>query len=88
MDSYRKGSTERGKVWENIAKSLNALETPKFRESQQSVCDRYQLLEKKHKRKLSDEEKATGMSSEDSEIDEAMEDIMARLKKLIFSMNN
>ena len=78
---HRKGSTERGQVWENIAKSLNALETPKFRVSQRSVRDRYQLLEKKHKRKLSDEEKATGISPEDSEIDEAMEDIIAQFEE-------
>lgn len=78
---HRKGSTERGQVWENIAKSLNALETPKFRVSQRSVRDRYQLLEKKHKRKLSDEEKATGISPEDSEIDAAMEDTIAQFEE-------
>ena len=79
---HRKGATERGKVWENIAKSsINALETPKFRVSQRSVRDRHQLLEKKHKRKLSDEEKAAGISPEDSEIDKAMEGIIAQFEE-------
>ena len=36
------------------------------------------MLEKKHKSKLSDEEKATGISAENSEIDEAMENIIAQ----------
>ena len=39
------------------------------------------MLEKKHKRKLSDEEKATGISPEDSEIDEAMEDIITQFEE-------
>ena len=51
------------------------------REILRFVCDRYQLLEKKHKRKLSDKEKATGISPEDSEIDEAMEDIIAQFEE-------
>ncbi|XP_046861642.1 inner centromere protein-like [Xenia sp. Carnegie-2017] len=77
---HRRGSTERGQIWENIAKSLNALEMPKFHVSQRSVRDRYQLLEKKYKRKQS-EERASGISPEESELDEAMEDIIAQFEE-------
>ena len=39
------------------------------------------MLEKKHKRKLSDEEKATDISPEDSQIDEAMENTIAQFEE-------
>ena len=73
---HKKRSSKRGKVWDNIAKSLNSLETSKFYVTQRFVRDRYLLLEKKYKKKVSKNEKASGISSEESEVDQAMDNII------------
>ena len=50
----------------------------KFIVDQRSVRDRFAKLEKLNKRKIAEEEKASGISSEITEIDEALEDIVER----------
>lgn len=55
---YRKGSPQRGNVWEQISAFLNDLDDPKFDVTQKSVRDHYNLLEKQQKKRLRDEEKA------------------------------
>lgn len=75
---FRKSSPERGEVWAKISISLNAVESPQFHVSQRAVRDRYLLLEKKHKKKVSEEEKASGISPEESEVDKAMADIITQ----------
>ena len=50
----------------------------KFIVDQRSVRDRFAKLEKLNKRKTAEEKKASGISSEITEIDEALEDIVKR----------
>ena len=73
---HRKGSVERGEDWENLAKSLNNIKEPKFRVSQRSVRDHYILLEKRFRRKNREEERASGISPEESELDELLQEIV------------
>lgn len=73
---YKKGSKERGEMWEKISDSLNCLDKPTFNVTQKSVRDHYNLLEKQQKRRLREEEKASGISPEPTELESALEDIM------------
>ena len=71
--SQRAGSVERGQIWKNIADSLNALSDPQFRVTDRSVRDHYKLLDKKYKKKINDENKATGIDvPEESELEQAL----------------
>ena len=69
---YRHGSQERGQLWENIADSLNKLHNPQFRVTQRSVRDRFAALVKNHKAKKKEEDRASGISPEQSEVDDGM----------------
>ena len=63
------GSPERGKVWDEIAENLNKLENPKC------IKDRLTLLIKRYKAKVREEDRASGISPEDDEIDSLLEKI-------------
>ena len=73
---YKKGSPQRGNVWEQISVSLNDLDDPKFDVTQKSIRDHYNLLEKQQKKRLRDEEKASGISPVHSDFEDAMENII------------
>ena len=70
------GTTERGDVWKSIAESLNGMKNPTFKVSQRSVRDRYSNMERNHKIKVSEENRASGISPEETEVDQAMEEII------------
>ena len=78
---YKRGSTERGEIWGRIADSLNSFESPQFRVTQRSFRDRYTLSEKKHKKKVQDEERTSGISPEESQLKSAPEDIINQFKE-------
>lgn len=59
---YKPGSPRRGQAWTQIADILNSIEEPKFRVNQRAVRDRYNLLEKGFKKKISEEERASGIN--------------------------
>ena len=75
--SQPKGSRERAKLWEEIALNLSAVSEPRFSVSARSVRDRVNLvLIKKHKKKVAEESKASGIAvDEPSEFDAAIEEI-------------
>ena len=77
---YKKGSKERGNVWDMISESLNSNDHPKFAVCLKSVRDHYNHLEKEQKRKIREEEKASGIAPEHSAFDDSMEDIIERFK--------
>ncbi len=72
---------ERGHCWDTIADHLNQMSKEFFLVDQRSVRDRFTKLEKNHKRKMSEEEKASGISPEFTELDQALEDIIDRAQK-------
>ncbi|XP_028413114.1 uncharacterized protein LOC114535973 [Dendronephthya gigantea] len=78
--NYKKGSQQRGTIWEQISDSLNDLDNPKFYVTQKSVRDHYNLLEKQQKRKLREEERASGIAPDHSEFEISIEDIIERFK--------
>ena len=79
--SFRVRSPERRQVWDSIAAHLNSLNQPKFRVTGRAVSDRYTLLTSRHKQKLRDEEKASGIEIEETELDILLENILEGEKK-------
>ena len=63
------GSRERGNAWQAVADSLNCHEAQRFSVTQRSVRDRYNILAKRVKTKLSKEERESGGG--DSELSES-----------------
>ena len=73
----KKGSPERGAVWTSIANTLNQIDFPNFNVDQHSVCDHYNLLERKCIKKRNEEERATGISpDEETDVEKGIADII------------
>ena len=75
------GSVERGKSWENIAASLNGLTEIHFKVTQRSVRDHYKVLVDAFKKKEREEKNASGISPEESEVVQALADIVERFEQ-------
>ena len=73
--STRKGSTERGKIWSQIAERLNEASSCKFNVGQKSLRDHLKLLMQKYKQKMKMEERAIGIDTEMTETDVMLEEI-------------
>ena len=79
---YKVSTRERGKIWEDITERSNAYEAFAHRLGQKrAVRDRYALLSRKHKKKMTEEERASGISPEMSEIDKLLEQIIERFEE-------
>lgn len=72
---YKKGSISRGQIWEKIANNLNGLKLPRFKVSKRTVRERYTLLSEKIKAEMRDEEKASGIECDLSEMEKALGEI-------------
>ena len=64
-----------------IVADLNSIEHVTFHVSKQSVRDQYNLLITSYKKKISDENKASGISVIETPLDEALEEIVGRTKE-------
>ena len=73
-------SKERGDIWNQIAINLNGLDHPKFKVNKRSVRDRLTLLITKYKAKIRQEENASGIACEETELDQALEEIIDKEK--------
>ena len=73
--STHKGSSERGKIWSQLAKKLNEVSSCKFIVTQKPLRDRLKLLTQKHKQKMRSEERASGIDPEITEIDIMLEEV-------------
>ena len=72
-----KGSPKRGLLWQSIADNLNQMEKPQFRVTKRAVSERYNLLVGKFQKKMKEEERASEISPEMSELDQLLEEIVA-----------
>ena len=80
----KKGSIERGQIWDKIENNLNNLAHPQFRVTKRSVRERYTLLSNKFRAKMRDEEKTSGIDTDLSDVEKALEEMAeteAGLKK-------
>ena len=69
----KRGTVQRGAKWKIIADHLLEILEPKFKFDSRAVRDRYQLLAQKLRKKLITEEKASGIDTEMSETETAIE---------------
>ena len=60
--SIHKGSSDRGKIWSQLAEKLNEVSSCKFNVTQKSLRDRLKLLTQKHKQKMRSEKRASERS--------------------------
>ena len=74
----KKGSIARGQIWDKIANNLNSLQHPQFRVTKRSVRERYTLLSDKFRAKMRDEEKASGIDTDLSDVEKALEGIVEK----------
>ncbi|CAH3132988.1 unnamed protein product [Pocillopora meandrina] len=73
---FKKGSPDRGKIWESIQERLNKLDNPKFMiKEKRGVRDRWNLLQAKFKRMQREELQACGIDCELSEKDALIEEL-------------
>ena len=73
---HKFGSRERGHAWDEVADRLSKISEPKFLVDQRAVRERYSKLEKGFKRKMAMEERASGISPQITEVDQAIETII------------
>ena len=71
----KRGSITRGQIWDKIANNLNNLQLPRFRVTKRSVRERYTLLNEKFEAKMREEEKASAIKTDMSEVEKALEEI-------------
>ena len=72
---HKKGTSERGDDWEKLAVSLNAIPYPQFRVTQRSVRDHYSTMEKRRRKKVREEDRASGTApEEDNELDQLLDE--------------
>ena len=74
----KKGSIARGQIWVRIANNLNSLQHPQFRVTKRSVRERYTLFSGKFRAKMRDEEKASGIDTDLSDVEKALEEIVEK----------
>ena len=79
--NFKRGSKQRGQVWKRISESLNQHESPKFTVNKKSVRDHHIFLEKEQKKKIREEEKASGTAPVHASFDDSMADIIERFRE-------
>ena len=80
---FKEKTKDRGSAWTQISENLNKVTG--FNVNIRAVPERFQLLEKKYKKKNSEELKASGINTEESELDVLLEEIINRMKEITFS---
>lgn len=85
---YKKGSPDRGRIWEASQERLNNVEQPKFvLKDKRAVRDRWNLLQSKFRKRMAEEEKASGIDVEMSERDVLIEELCNKEESLSFNAN-
>ena len=80
---FKVGSPKRGNAWTMIADILNAVQEPRFRINQRAVRDRYNFLEKAFKKKMTEEEKGSGINPPDlTEVEIGIQEIIEKSKEV------
>ena len=73
---FKKGSPDRGKIWESIHERLNKLDNPKFIiKEKRGVRDQWNLLQTKFKRTQREELRASDIDCELSKNDALIEEL-------------
>ncbi|XP_067020485.1 mRNA export factor GLE1-like [Acropora muricata] len=73
----KKGTVARGTKWEEVAENLNKIEQVYFKVDKRAVRDRYNLLSREL-RKLKREEKESGIETDMTEVEMALEELIEK----------
>ena len=76
LKSTKKKTVQRAQVWQQIADTLCSYDTPKFTVSKRAVRDRYGIISSKYRKKLSAEERASGIEVEQTELEVLQEELI------------
>ena len=74
----KKGTVERGTKWEEVAENLNKIEQVYFKVDKRAVRDRYNLLSRELRNKLKREEKESGIETDMTEVEMALEELIEK----------
>ena len=86
---FKSSTVKRGQAWSQIAEILNSVELPSFRVNQRSVRERFSHLEKTFTKKISNEEKASGISPPElTENENGLEEIICKKKEAALEQEN
>ena len=72
----KKGTVARGTKWEEVAENLNEIQQVYFKVDKRAVRDRYNLLSKELKNKLKREEKGSGIETDLTDVEMALEELI------------
>ena len=79
---FKFGSKERGKAWREVSDNLNALKDLGFKTTHRCVRDKFEKMLKDFEKKENEENMASGVDVEYSDIDKALEDIKGRIAEV------
>ena len=74
----KKGTVARGTKWEEVAENLNKIEQVYFKVDKRAVRDRYNLLSRELRNKLKREEKESGIETDMTEVEMALEELIEK----------
>ena len=74
----KRGTAARGAKWEKVAENLNKQQDVFFKVDKRAVRDRYNNLARELRKKIKNEEKASGIETEMTNLENALEDLIER----------
>ena len=74
--STKKKTVQRAQIWQHIADTLCSYDTPTFTVSKRAIQDRYVIISSKYRKKLSTEERASGIEVEQTELEVLLEELI------------
>ena len=72
----KRSTVARGAKWEKVAENLNKLQDVYFKVDKRAVRDRYNNLARDLRKKIKNEEKASGIETEMTNLEKALEDLI------------
>ena len=77
----KKGTPQRGAKWSEVADNLSHIANPSFRVDARG--ERYKLLSEKLRKKVREEQKLSGISTDMSEVKNALENIIEKMQHML-----
>ena len=74
----KKSTVARGTKWEQVAENLSKIQQVYFKVDKRAVRDRYNLLSKELRNKLKNEEKESGIETDMTEVEMALEELIEK----------
>ena len=79
---FKTGTKERGKAWREVSENLNCLTEMGFKTTHRSVREKFEKMMKDFEEKENEERRASGVDTDYSDIDKALQDIKDRIAEV------